>query len=93
MEQPIAQAAGHRNNIVKVYNDRVEFLSGWQGQNIETVNLREVENLEVRGWVNCTLNVRTNQGRVYQLERMALPDANSVKKAVERQKQKASAQS
>lgn len=92
MERPIAQASGHRNNIVKVYDERVEFLSGWQGQNKETVGLREIENLEVRGWVNCILSIRTNQGRVFKLERLALPDANSVKRAVERQKQKAGAQ-
>ena len=92
MEQSIAQASGNRNNIVRVYDDRVEFLSGWQGQNKETVSLREIESVEVRGFVNCTLSVRTNQGRVYQLEYLARPDAASIKRSVERQKQKAGLQ-
>jgi hypothetical protein len=30
-----------------------------------------------------------NAGRIYELERMALPDARGVKSAIERQKQKA----
>ena len=93
MEQSIAQAAGNRNNIVRVYDDRVEFLSGWQGQNKEIVDLRDIEDVDIKGWVNCTLSIRTNKGQVHQLERLARPDATSIKKSVERQKQKAGPQS
>jgi hypothetical protein len=31
----------------------------------------------------------TNAGRIYGFERMALPDARSIKSAIERQKEKA----
>jgi hypothetical protein len=39
--------------------------------------------------VNCTLTLESNTGRLYELDRMALPDARAVKTAIERQKQKA----
>jgi hypothetical protein len=87
--QPITQATGHNNNIVGVYADRVELRSGWQSQNVESVNLRDVANVSTSGLVNVTLTVQTNTGRVYQLNRMALPDARRIKNAIEQQKRKA----
>ena len=89
MEAPIAQATGHNNNIVAVYSDHVELRSGWQGQNVEKLEVREVSEVSIRGLVNCTLSITSNKGQVHQLARMALPDARGVKAAIERQKQKA----
>lgn len=89
MEAPIAQAAGHNNHIVNVYDDHVEIKSGWRGQNVEDIGLKEVSAVGVKGLVNCTLTLESNTGRVIQITRMARPDANSIKKAIERQKQKA----
>lgn len=89
MEGPITQATGHNNNIVGVYADRVELRSGWQGQNVESVKLRDVAAVDIRGLVNVTLRIESNTGRVYELTRMALPDARRIKNTVERQKQKA----
>ena len=87
--QPITQATGHNNTIVGVYPDRVELKSGWQSQNVESVGLRDIANVSIKGLVNVTLTIQTNTGRVYQLNRMALPDARQVKNAVEQQKLKA----
>ena len=89
MERPITQATGHNNTIVAVFADRVEIRSGWQSQNVESVGLRDVSSVKIKGLVNVTLDIVNNAGRVYQLHRMALPDARSVKAAIERQKQKA----
>ncbi|HZA43866.1 MAG TPA: hypothetical protein VE568_00965 [Rubrobacter sp.] len=89
MEPPITQATGHNNTIVGVYADRVELKSGWQSQNIESVGLRDIATVVIKGFVNVTLTIQTNTGRVYQLNRMALPDARKVKNAVEQQKLKA----
>lgn len=89
MEAPIAQGAGHNNYIVNVYEDRVEIKSGWQGQNIEDIGLKDVSSVGVKGVVNCTLSLENNKGRVYEISRMARPDANGIKNAIERQKQKA----
>lgn len=89
MEGPITQATGHNNTIVVVYEDRVELRSGWQGQNVESVKLRDVSVVGIRGFVNVTLTIENNTGRVYRLDRMALPDARRVKKAVEQQKRRA----
>ena len=88
METPIAQAVGH-NNYVDVYEDRVEIKSGWQGQNVENVGHKDISSVTVKGLVNCTLVLETNTGRVYRVERMARPEAGQIKKAIERQKQKA----
>ena len=87
--QPITQATGHNNTIVGVYPDRVELKSGWQSQNVESVGLRDITTLGIKGVVNVTLTIETNTGRVYQLHRMALPDARKVKSAVEQQKRRA----
>ncbi len=89
MDRFIAQATGHNNHIVNVYEDHVEITSGWQGQNVENIGLRDVSAVTVKGLVNCTLTLENNKGRVYQLTRMARPDANGIKSAIERQKQKA----
>lgn len=88
MEQPVTQATAH-NNTIAVYPEKVEIRSGWRGQIVETIRLREVSEVGIRGFVNVTLTIETNTGRVYRLERMALPDARQVKKAVEQQKRRA----
>ncbi len=67
----------------------MELRSGWLGQRVEPVSIKDVSAVRVRGLINCTLTIATNAGRVYGLERMALPDARGVKTAIERQKQKA----
>ena len=89
MDRFIAQATGHNNHIVNVYEDHVEITSGWQRQNVENIGLRDVASVTVKGLVNCTLTLESNKGRVFQLSRMARPDANGIKSAIERQKQKA----
>ncbi len=89
MQAPLTQATGHNNNIVSVYPDRVLLRSGWPPQNVEAVNLRDVSDVRIKGLINCTLTIERNTGRVYQLNRMALPDARRVKSVIERQKQKA----
>ena len=90
MEPPIAQATAHGNNVVGVYTDRVDLRSGWLGQNVVSVSIKDVSEVRIRGLINCTLIILDNAGRQYELERMALPDARAVKTAIERQKQKAS---
>jgi hypothetical protein len=89
LEPPITQATARGNNVVAVYADRVDLRSGWQGQNVESVSIRDVSTIRVRGVINCTLVIEDNAGRVYELGSMALPDARAVKSAVEGQKQKA----
>ena len=89
LEPPITQATAHGNNVVAVYADRVELRSGWQGQHVEPVSIRDVSAVRIRGVINCTLIILDNAGRIYELERMALPDARGVKSAIESQKQKA----
>lgn len=89
MGAPIAQATAHNNNIVSVYPDRVELRSGWQGQNVEEIGLRDIAIVSIRGLVNCNLTIETNTGRRINLQRMALPDARGVKNAIEAQKKKA----
>lgn len=84
-----AQGAGHNNYIVNVYDDRVEILSGWQRQNVENIGLKEIASANVKGLVNCTLILESNTGRVLQITRMARPDANGIKNAIEQQKRKA----
>ena len=86
---PITQATGHNNTIVAVYGDRIELKTGWQSQNVESVGLREVALINIKGLVNVTLTIETNTGRVYQLNRMALPDARRIKNTFEEQKRRA----
>lgn len=88
MESPVTQATAH-NNTVAVHLERVEIRSGWQNQNVETIFLRDISRVTIRGLVNCTLLMENNQGRIYRLERMALPDARAVKNAIEQQRRKA----
>ncbi len=87
--RPITQATGHNNTIVAVYGDRIELKTGWQSQNVEGVGLRDVALIDIRGLVNVTLTIETNKGRVYKLNRMALPDARRIKNTFEQQKQRA----
>jgi hypothetical protein len=89
VETPIAQATGRSNYIVNVFEDRVEVRSGWQGQNREKIPHREISSVGVGGLVNCVLTIQTNEGRVHRLERLGLREANQIKAAIERQKQKA----
>jgi hypothetical protein len=88
-DPPITQATAHGNNVVIVYADRVELRSGWLGQHVEPVSIKDVSAVRIQGLINCTLTIVTNAGRIYGFERMALPDARSIKTAIERQKQKA----
>ena len=85
MEAPITQATARNNTIVAVYPDRVEVRTGWQSQNTESFNLREIS-VTTKGLVNATLKIETNKGRVLELTRMAPPDARRVRNAVESQK-------
>ena len=89
MEQRlIAQGTG-LNNVINVYTDRVEIRTGWQSQNADSLGLKQIANVSIRGLVNCTLTIEVNDGRRLHVERMALPDARQVKAAIEEQKQKA----
>jgi len=89
MEQrPLAQGAGN-NGVINVYPDRVEFRTGWNSENADSLGLKQIANVSIRGLVNCTLTIEVNDGRRLNVERMALPDARQVKAAVEEQKQKA----
>ncbi len=90
MEQnrPLAQGAGS-NIVVNVYTDRVELVSGWQGQNVVAVGLRQVVDATVGGVINATLVIETNDGRRIDVERMALPDARHIKTTIEQQKKMA----
>ncbi len=89
MEQRlIAQGTG-LNNVINVYSDRVEIRTGWQSQNADSLGLKQIANVSIRGLVNCTLAIEINDGRRLHIERMALPDARQVKSAIESQKQKA----
>jgi hypothetical protein len=86
LDEPITQATGHKNTIISVYEDRVELKTGWQ---FESVGLRDVAVIGIKGLVNVTLTIETNTGRVYQLNRMALPDARRIKNTFEQQKRRA----
>jgi hypothetical protein len=89
MEQrPLAQGTGN-NKVVTVLADHVEIKSGWQGQNVERLPLKDVVSVGIKGLVNCTLTIEANNGRVFTVTSMALPDARGIKAAVERQKKTA----
>ncbi len=89
MEQKLlAQGAGN-NGVINVYSDRVEFRTGWNSENADSLGLKQIANVSIRGLVNCTLTIEVNDGRRLTVERMALPDARQVKAAVEAQKRKA----
>jgi hypothetical protein len=89
LEGPITQATGHNNTIVAVYADRIDIKTGWRSQNVESVGLRDVALIGIRGLVNVTLTIETNTGRVYRMNRMALPDARRIKNTFEQQKRRA----
>ena len=89
MEGPITQATAHNNTIASVYQNRIELKSGWQSQNVESVGLRDVAAIHIKGLVNVTLTIETNTGRIYTLNRMALPDARRIKNTFEQQKRRA----
>jgi hypothetical protein len=84
-KRPLAQGAG-RGNVISVYEDRVEFVSGWRGQNVASVGLKQIVNVTTRGVINCTLTVEVNDGRRITVDHMALPDARQVKAAIENRK-------
>ncbi len=89
MEQRLlAQGAGN-NGVINVYSDRVEFRTGWNSENADSLGLKQIANVSVRGLVNCTLTIEVNDGRHLNVQRMALPDARQVKAAIEAQKRKA----
>jgi hypothetical protein len=89
MEQRLlAQGAGN-NGVINVYPDRVEFRTGWNSENADSLGLKQIANVSIRGLVNCTLTIEVNDGRHLNVQRMALPDARQVKAAVEAQKRKA----
>ena len=89
MEQRLlAQGAGN-NRVINVYPDRVEFRTGWNSENADSLGLKQIANVSIRGLINCTLTIEVNDGRRLNVERMALPDARQVKTAVETQKRKA----
>jgi hypothetical protein len=89
LDAPITQATGSNNTIIGVYQDRIELKSGWQSQNVQSVGLRDVAEIGIKGLINVTLTIETNTGRVYQLNRMALPDARRIKNTFEQQKRRA----
>lgn len=93
MESPIVQATGSGNNIIDVYPDRVELRSGWQSQNRETIDHRDISGVGIKGLVNCVLTLETNKGRSISLENLALGEARKIKTTIELQKSKASQQS
>ena len=87
--RPIVQGTGRGNTVIRVLPERLDLVSGWQGQTVESVGLKQVVEVSVRGIVNCTLSIELNDGRRLELDRMALPDARQVKAAIERQKKTA----
>ena len=87
--RPIVQGTGRGNTVIRVHPDRLDLFSGWQGQTVESVGLKQVVEVSVRGIVNCTLSVELNDGRLIELDRMALPDARRIKAAIEAQKRTA----
>jgi hypothetical protein len=92
LESPITQATAHGNNVVGVYADRVELRSGWLGQHVEAISIKDVASVRIQGWVNCAVTIESNTGRLYKLYHMAFPEARGVKAAIERQKQTAGVQ-
>ena len=89
MEQRLLAQGTGTNNVINVYPNRVELVTGWQSQNVISLELKQIANIYLQGWVNCNLVIEINDGRRLNIERMALPDARQVKAAVETQKRKA----
>jgi len=89
MEQRLLAQGTGNNGVINVYPDRVEFRTGWNSENADSLGLKQIANVSIRGLVNCTLTIEVNDGRRLDVERMALPDARQIKAAVETQKRKA----
>src|SRR5215217_6474578 len=89
MEQRLLAQDTGLNRVINVYTDRVEIRTGWQSQNTNSLGLKQVAHVSIRGLVNCTLAIEVNDGRRLHIERMALPDARRVKAAIDSQKKKA----
>ena len=89
MEQRLLAQGTGNNGVINVYTDRVEFRTGWSSENADSLGLKQIANVSIRGLVNCTLTIEVNDGRRLNVERMALPDARQVKAAVEAQKRRA----
>jgi hypothetical protein len=89
MEQRLLAQGTGNNGVINVYADRVEFRTGWNSENADSLGLKQIANVSIRGLVNCTLTIEVNDGRHLNVERMALPDARQVKAAVEAQKRRA----
>jgi hypothetical protein len=89
MEQRLLAQGTGNNGVINVYTDRVEFRTGWNSENADSLGLKQIANVSIRGLVNCTLTIEVNDGRHLNVERMALPDARQVKAAVEAQKRRA----
>jgi hypothetical protein len=89
MEQRLLAQGTGNNGVINVYTDRVEFRTGWNSENADSLGLKQIANVSIRGLVNCTLTIEVNDGRRLNVERMALPDARQVKAAVEAQKRRA----
>ena len=83
-ESPIAQGTG--GGAVSVYHNRVKFTSGWQSQNIFSVELEQIASVDVRGLTDCTTTIEVNDGRRLDIVGRALPDVLEIKAAIERQK-------
>ena len=89
MEQRLLAQGTGNNGVINVYTDRVEFRTGWNSENADSLGLKQIANVSIHGLVNCTLTIEVNDGRHLNVERMALPDARQVKAAVEAQKRRA----
>jgi hypothetical protein len=89
MEQRLLAQGTGLNRVINVYTDRVEIRTGWQSQNTNSLGLKQVAHVSIRGLVNCTLAIEVNDGRRLHIERMALPDARRIKAAIDSQKKKA----
>ena len=89
MEQILLTQGAGNNGGINVYLDGVEFRTGWNSENADSLGLKQIANVSIRGLVNCTLTIEVNDGRRLNVKRMALPDARQVKATVEAQKRKA----
>lgn len=92
-ERPVAQAAASWSTVINVYSDRVEVVKGLNGQHRETITYKALVEVRLKGWVNCTLTLEDNTGRVLDFEKLSLGEAREVKDAIETGKQRAAIQS
>lgn len=87
--RPVARATGSNKNIVEVYPGCIELHSGWHNYQTDTLDLKDVSEVFINGSVSCTLTIRTNEGRRWQIEHLDPSEAHEVKAAAETHKQKA----